>query len=53
MSGNYEIDGVRKLESDVGVLELELLNGKCVLERERDWDTHAGSLVNVLQPFIC
>jgi hypothetical protein len=32
MSGNYEIDDVRKLESDVGILELELLNGKCVLE---------------------
>jgi hypothetical protein len=20
---------------------------------EQDWDTHAGSLVNVLQPFVC
>lgn len=34
MSGNYEFDDVRKLETDVGVLEPLLLNGKRVLERE-------------------
>ena len=34
MSGNYEFDDVRKLETDGGDLELELLNGKRVLERE-------------------
>lgn len=33
MLGNYEFDDVRKLETDVGVLELELLNGKRVLQR--------------------